>query len=100
MSLGKLAKEDEDLTNDAGPAELQTTRGKYSGQYNFMHHISDKILEALWTNYCTEIGLLVMVQTDRNYKYLFSAPEKKQEEISVLNRMVKYSSILSPQGAH
>lgn len=100
MSLGKLAKEDEDLTNDAGPAGLQTMRGKHSGRYDFMHHISDKILEALWTNYCIEIGLLVMVQTGRNYKYLFSVPEKKQEEISVLNRMVKYSSILSPQGAH
>ena len=57
MSQGKLTKEDEDLTSDAGIAELQTMRRKYLARYDFMHHISDKILEALWTNYCTEIRL-------------------------------------------
>lgn len=54
---GKLAKEDEDLTNDTGLAEIQTMRREYLGRYDFMHYISDKILEALWTNSCTEIRL-------------------------------------------
>lgn len=40
-------KEDEELKNAAGLAELHAIRRKCLGHYDFMHCVSDKILEAL-----------------------------------------------------